>query len=195
MVISTATSLDGENFDELRKSLNIQLIVQKPINPATFLQQVEKFLAGQSQAAVPPADVIVSSLGIVADAEESNFLIELERELDVARGVYLRDTTKELNDFASRINFIDASDSIVVNEVRHLSHKIRGTSGSYRLTEVSKLAGMIEDLLSPGANDSCDENEYLSSAISALMFELRQSVENELKLRDPLALDAIKSGR
>jgi CheY-like chemotaxis protein len=210
MVISTATSLDGEDPSELRDKLNIQLIIQKPINPATFLQQVEKYLAGQSISVLEPANGASSghtndfngnsgygSTPALLDSGKTSpdsFLVELEKELDVARVIYLRDTTRELRQFFSRVISVDTADVTIVKEVRHISHRIRGTSGSYRLPEVSKLAGMIEDLLLPGSNELADENEYLSCAISALMYELRQAVESELGTRDPDALKALQAG-
>jgi len=72
---------------------------------------------------------------------------EVEKEIAELRRAYRADLPGKMEAIAKAISARDVEGS------RTLSHRLRGTAGSYGLTEVSRAAGAIEDALSSATID------------------------------------------
>jgi DNA-binding response OmpR family regulator len=181
MVISTAAALETEVTRDQLKEMNIPLVIQKPIDHANFLDQVSGVLHGKREETNGNGKPHTRP----DEQDPDGFMAELQRELDEAAAIYLQDTKKELAEVGRWVQCVDLADAIVAEQLRALAHKIRGTSGSYKLDQISKLAGTVEDLMRPASDGADDETEYLRCAVLDLFDELRRTLDGEIEKRCP----------
>jgi CheY-like chemotaxis protein len=181
MVISTALSLDGESVEDLHERLNIPFVIPKPIDPPLFLKQIQALLTLNAEKTTSKRE---EPIAVSDTAGDGGFMDAFEFELLEATVLYLNDLRLELDAFAGGSAKFDVSNGAIAEQLKDIAHKVRGTSGSYGLGEISKNAGMIEDLLLPGSSEAGDEVEYLSCAVSELFEEMKRNVRKAIGERD-----------
>ncbi len=123
---------DLKSFQELTKTLDVALVLRKPVLPAAIGSQLEELLA---KAAPAPVEVEVDDSPMAAlEALRRDYLASLPEKLaalEIALAAYREAPT--------------AKDRL--EAARTQAHKLRGTAGSYGFLEVSEAAGWIEDAL------------------------------------------------
>jgi len=193
IVFVTSATLDKKVTQHLTKNLNVPLILRKPINMTTFLQEVQSVLTEPEPPVVPAsvADLLraqnLNNLDFgIAEPQaapvasppppEQNLLSsiasELQFELNQAKIEYLRFTFAELDEFLARNKNFDIRDRSTFESVKRLAHKIRGTAGTFGLVKISRLAENIEDCLSQGHEKTVD----LNVSVGWLLDDLRSAV-------------------
>jgi CheY-like chemotaxis protein/HPt (histidine-containing phosphotransfer) domain-containing protein len=194
MVFVTSATLDKKVMQHLTKKLNVPLILRKPINMTTFLQEVQSVLQGPTPSPTPSSVAAMmresninnldfgigdrkSTAPAPAGPPEQSLLSsiasELQFELNQAKIEYLRFTFAELDEFLNRNKSFDIRDKATFEAVKRLAHKIRGTAGTFGLVKISRLAENIEDCLAQGHEKTVD----LNVSVGWLLDDLRSAVQ------------------
>lgn len=159
IIFCSAVPCDMTTFNWLRNILKVALILQKPIIPESFVEQVESLLPGYEKnyvqegvgasAEVIGYDESSASEEMLTELKKLKQKLELEKAIRDAKNEYLQvldghwRTLTELIDVHNN----DKKRFDVLIESRHIAHRIRGTAGSVGLPVVSEVAGRLEDLL------------------------------------------------
>jgi CheY-like chemotaxis protein len=126
-------------YKRLTDELGVDLLVNKPIMPLAFREQIATLLAKNSEPPVVPSG-------------NSN---TLEIALAALREKYLESLpgrTKELADAFEKAR-ARPDDEKALLDVRGHAHKLRGTAGSYGILKYSHCAGLIDDTITSLAKD------------------------------------------
>lgn len=202
VVFCSAIPCDAKTFSWLRNILQVAMIVQKPIVPSAFLQQIESLLpsyvkdySSEGIAGVDESDTAGDD-DLQADISMREQISQLDKKVKVAQA--LQNARQEYfiqldNDWKVLIAKIEqrnhnAGDEAALAEAIRITHSIRGTAGSLGLEDIGKLAGQMEDfLLSLDPWDSTDQEIYWSEIIRAAArgTELIKDAIKEAKLVKP----------
>jgi len=206
IVFISASFCDQKTFTRLRNLLRVSLILQKPIVPELFIQQIENLL--------PPCHLLRNNQATAiakTSAEEANAvdfqkapeLVSAEqvaREFEAARHAPLTKLRSEVErrqnvvsiqaKFAAELNRKWAEllravttvrenidDRMALNEAVMMAHKLRGTAGSVGFKRSGDAAGKVEDLL-----NRLDPTDTLQEVIWTEIF--RFLAEGETALRE-----------
>lgn len=171
IIFCSGSGCDQQKFSVMRNLLDVGSLLQKPINPASLLAQVEQLLpkrfvvAADSQILQDPQgpqdpqdaqrspvtqDMPLES-SLFAD-EESLPSISLDQDVldDIAllRDDYLVALPEMLQQINLNVLMAAASrDPVLMSDAGNQAHMICGTAGSLGLSELSKIAGQLEELL------------------------------------------------
>lgn len=127
-----------EVYQVLTRDLEVCQIIHKPVIPQVFAEQVFSEISKECVVPVPPS---VAPEEYVSDDESIDLSLEdLTRE-------YLHDLPIELEKIRSSLGEAQSAGnpSESLSRVRLLSHKLRGTAGSFGLAALGDLMGKIED--------------------------------------------------
>ena len=121
----------SRTIHRLTGELKVAVILQKPIIPALFVEQVEQALK-ESAPARPKAEM------------------DLERGLAALRADYGKTLPHKLRELSLALDraLNGPEDPFLLAEARSQSHRLRGTAGSYGFIAIGEAAGRIEDALS-----------------------------------------------
>ena len=179
---------DAQMFNKLRNLLKVSLILQKPIVPELFLEQVGLFLPSPSAIPKRPgasglsADKAGTQAQTQSAAERSRkaetqvkemMQSELkhppavERALQAARKEYAAELPQAIKELAQNIRAAkeSASDKDAFGQAVHIAHKLHGSAGSYGFANISEGAGKIENLLRSLENQDNTMEEILWSEL------------------------------
>lgn len=202
VVFCSAIPCDAKTFSWLRNILQVAMIIQKPIVPSAFLQQIESLLPSYvrdfSSEGIAGVDEVytVDDADMQADASMREQISQLDKKVKVAQAlqnarqeyfIQLDNDWKVLTAKIEQRNH-NAGDEAALAEAIRITHSIRGTAGSLGLEEIGKLAGQMEDfLLSLDPWDSTDQEIYWSEIIRAAAkgSELIKDAMKEAKLVKP----------
>lgn len=161
VIFCSAEPCDAKTFASLRTNLKVSLVLQKPIIPETFVQQIESLLPGYSKS-FELAEGITSGRELT-DADENddtpeNLLkqlqqirsrLEIQKAIRAAQSQYLLDLDRDWKQAGQIISAHKSGklDAEKLTDVMLIAHKIRGTAGSLSLHDVGESAGRLEDLL------------------------------------------------
>lgn len=158
IVFCSAIPCDMATFNWLRNILKVSLILQKPIIPESFVQQIEALLPGYekhfNQEGVgnhnsyedgrEPGDQLEE-----LDQSKLRRRLQIEKAVKAARSEYLKELEKQWGTLTQLIELHNndklRTDTLV--EARHIAHRIRGTAGTVGLVDVGVIAAKIDDLL------------------------------------------------
>ncbi len=119
---------DMLSFKRLNEELRVTLVAHKPIEPTTFVAQIDALLGTTT----------------IADMNA-----EVMAEIEAYRVEYKSQLPKQVNEMRASLEraFAKPADDDLWQAAREGAHKMRGTAGSYGLMPVSDAAGAIEDAL------------------------------------------------
>lgn len=159
VIFCSAIPCDMKTFNWLRNVLKVSLILQKPIIPSSFVEQIESLLPGYEKVYVQ--DGVGSGTNydqysensateeMIAEMAKIKRRLEIEKAVQNAKLSYIVEldgqwrTLTELIDIHNN----DKTRMDVIIEARHIAHKIRGTAGSVGLPNVSEIAAKLEEFL------------------------------------------------
>ena len=120
----------SRTIHRLTNELKVGVILQKPIIPSLFVEQVEYALR-ESAPVRPKAE------------------LDLERGLALLRTEYGKTLPAKLDELSRALDGAkeQAADPFKVAEARSQSHRLRGTAGSYGFIAIGEACGRIEDAL------------------------------------------------
>ncbi|MGD9682467.1 MAG: response regulator [Candidatus Obscuribacterales bacterium] len=179
IIFCSAIPCDTRTFNWLRNILQVALIIQKPIVPSTFLQQVESLLPGYEKtcegegiAAARGAGGSETSVAL-ADQEIRHLAkkLKIEQAVREARMEYLKQLEgdwKMLTQLVDEFNN-DRTAVTSLQQATLIAHSVRGTAGSLGLEKIGEVAGKLEDFLySLDPRDASDQEIYWSEIIRGL---------------------------
>ena len=170
IVFCSALSCDAKTFNWLRNILHVALIVQKPIIPATFVQQVESLLPNyqrHTDESEGISEIKNRSLQTdIFDYERKAFMkrMKLERALDNAKAAYADQMETSWRELTEKIGRREEG-SAAINSAVSIAHTLRGTAGSLGFSEVGEIAGKLEDLLRNADPDDTTSGEVVWSEV------------------------------
>jgi diguanylate cyclase (GGDEF)-like protein len=147
---------DEKTFDWLRNILRVSLILQKPLLPDLFLQQIESLLPKGLMQAPDPESAPIANVNDFQtpqpSAQQEQKLSDsnnLKERMALLRQNYAVELSQSWLNLTDAINKVrnDPENGIDKNQAIHIAHKIRGTAGSVGFTQVGEIAGKLEDLL------------------------------------------------
>lgn len=164
---------DKKTFSWLRSILRVSLVLQKPIVPDLFLQQIEGLLPSQIYEQTPlggtehvkhmyrETELDLASLAPNLEKHEASHRRTEQREkLAIAKANYatgLSLSWDELSQVATSAK-ADSKNLLPINEARAKAHRLAGTAGSLGFPQVGEMAAKIEHMLSMiDPNDSLQE--------------------------------------
>lgn len=160
VVFVSAAACDPKTFNFLRNILHVSLVLQKPIDPNLFLQQIDVLLPVERPAfrdtqelPAEPHREVESVADTAARKKFQTTVQTAQRELATRMPAEWESLAKALRAFQHDLRNPTAREQALMQ-----AHKLRGTAGSLGLMRVSEAAGKIEDytkLLDP--NDSLQE--------------------------------------
>ncbi len=146
---------DEKTFDWLRNILRVSLILQKPIMPQLFVQQIESLLPATVIAKGP--STIEASTIASCDSTIKVPLLEAspqsspttQSKLAALRDDYANGVGGLWQELGEAIHLLQEApgEGILKKEAIQKAHKIRGTAGSIGFIKLGEVAGKIEDLL------------------------------------------------
>ena len=181
IVFCSAVPCDAKTFTWLRNILSVALIVQKPIVPSAFLQQISSLLPGYQKSFEKEGIADISTVKQNREEEsKASMTVEmrnLAQELKIEQAVKQArlEYFKQLeSDWKSMVSLIDdrnnnpGNEAALIDAIR-IAHSMRGTAGSLGLIELGKVAGQLEDfLISLDPRDSTEQEIYWSEIIRAV---------------------------
>lgn len=172
IVFCSGQRADAALFNKLRNVLGVSLILQKPIIPATFVQQIEDLLPNyekvdhQEEVAWNTMSQKRQSLQgqktTFAQSKEdlASLLKEATTEyLNELDGIW-KDLVRLINEFNNNTDNMQA-----LSEALRIAHTVRGTAGSLNLSEIGKCAGKLEDLMRNLDPDKSTDQEVIWSEV------------------------------
>ncbi len=154
---------DPKTFSWLRSILKVSLVLQKPIVPDLFLQQIEGILPAQTYEQKPlggadhvkqmyrETQVDLASLSPNFEkVEASRRKAEQQEKLAIAKANYatgLAQSWDELTQAATGAKK-DSKNLMPINDARAIAHRLAGTAGSLGFPQVGEMAAKIEHMLS-----------------------------------------------
>lgn len=178
IVFCSAVPCDAKTFSWLRNILSVALIVQKPIIPSAFLQQIESLLPGYQKSNLKEgiADIEAGSTNVDREADAEMIAemrnvakkLKVEQAIKQARAEYYEQLDRDWKQLVSSIdekNNNKEDDAPLIVAIR-IAHSIRGTAGSLGLEDIGAVAGKLEDfLMSIDSRDTTDQEIYWSEII------------------------------
>lgn len=147
---------DMSSFKRLNDELRVALIAHKPLEPVTFVTQIDALLGNaplqlidddfiseivEAPAAPPPGQAPAKAEVSPAD--------ELRIHLEQMRQAYSAQLPKFVSELRTALekSQLAPHDMVKWDDARTRAHKIRGTAGSHGLMDASNAAATIEDAL------------------------------------------------
>ncbi len=191
IVFCSGQRADAALFNKLRNVLGVSLILQKPIIPATFVQQIEDLLPNyekvdhQEEVAWNTISQKRQSLQgqktTFAQSKESlaNLLKDATEEyLKELDGIW-KDLVRLINEFNNNTENMQA-----LSEAMRIAHTIRGTAGSLNLGEIGNCAGKLEDLMRNLDPDKSTDQEVIWSEVIRKLADGTSAVQAALLTRN-----------
>ncbi|MDX2107729.1 MAG: response regulator [Candidatus Melainabacteria bacterium] len=201
IVFCSGQRADAALFNKLRNVLGVSLILQKPIIPATFVQQIEDLLPNfqkvDHQEEIPWNTMPQKRQSLQGQkttfAQSKDDLASLLKE---ATDDYLSELDSIWKDFVRLINdFNNNTENMQsLSEAMRIAHTVRGTAGSLNLSQISRCAGKLEDLMRNLDPDKSTDQEVIWSEIIRILAEGTSAVQEALlthKATDEVASGAI----
>lgn len=190
IVFCSGQRAEATLFNRLRNVLGVSLILQKPIIPATFIQQIEDLLPNYEKVD-PQSDVAWNAMGggrANIEAQKTTFSQskdELASLLEEATNEYITELETVWKDLVRLINeFNNNTDNMqALSEAIRIAHTIRGTAGSLSLTEIGICAGKLEDLLRYLDPDKSTDQEVIWSEVIRKLADGTSAVQDALMNR------------
>ncbi len=188
VVFCSGQRADPSLFNRLRNVLGVSLILQKPIIPATFIQQIEDLLPNY-QRVNPDDEVAWNAMdgkkrqGLKNQATTfSQSKDELAHLLAEATNEYIKELETVWNDLVRYINdFNNSTENMhALSEAVRIAHTIRGTAGSLGLTQIGYCAGKLEDLMRNLSPDKTTDQEVIWSEIIRKLADGTSAVQDAL---------------
>lgn len=199
IVFCSGQRADAALFNKLRNVLGVSLILQKPIIPATFVQQIEDLLPNYQkvdhQEEVPWNSMQQKRQSLQGQkttfAQSKDDLANLLRE---ATAEYLSELDSIWKDLVRLINeFNNNTENMQsLSEAMRIVHTIRGTAGSLNLTQISRCAGKLEDLMRNLDPDKSTDQEVIWSEVIRKLADGTSAVQEALLTQK--ATDEVASG-
>jgi len=187
IVFCSGQRADAALFNKLRNVLGVSLILQKPIIPATFVQQIEDLLPDyqkvDQQEEIPWNTMQQKRQSLQGQkttfAQSKDDLANLLKE---ATAQYLSELDEIWKDLVRLINeFNNNTDNMQsLSEAMRIAHTIRGTAGSLNLTEIGKCAGKLEDLMRNLDPDKSTDQEVIWSEVIRKLADGTSAVQSAL---------------
>ena len=196
---------DQKTFSWLRNILKVSLILQKPIVPELFSQQIESLLPApllqeiQNPALIneqQPINLITSepidksSEKLLVQMNDLSIKLERENKLAGVKANYAMGLAQSWDELTTAISKAheDRTNGFIVNEAKQIAHKLSGTAGSVGFIKIGKLASKIEDLLC-----NLDPSDTMQDIIWAEI--LRVLADGEIAVREGRRVsDAVTQG-
>jgi DNA-binding response OmpR family regulator len=188
VVFCSAIPCDMKTFNWLRNVLKVSLILQKPIIPSSFVEQIESLLPGYEK--VYPQ--LTTSSGIEYEKISANSAsdelikemskvkrrLEMEKAIQNAKASYVGELDGEWRTLTELIDIHnnDKTRRDVLIEARHIAHKIRGTAGSVGLPAVSEIAAKLEEFLLGLDGQEDTQQEVIWSEVIRILTQGHQAV-------------------
>lgn len=187
IVFCSGQRADAALFNKLRNVLGVSLILQKPIIPATFVQQIEDLLPNyekvdhQEEVAWNTIQQKRQSL----QGQKTTFAQskdDLANLLKDAKAEYLSELDSIWKDLVRLINeFNNNTENMqALSEAMRIAHTIRGTAGSLSLGEIGKCAGKLEDLMRNLDPDKSTDQEVIWSEVIRKLADGTSAVQTAL---------------
>jgi diguanylate cyclase (GGDEF)-like protein len=199
IVFCSGQRADAALFNKLRNVLGVSLILQKPIIPATFVQQIEDLLPNYEkvdhQEEVAWNNISQKRQSLQGQkttfAQSKDDLTNLLKEatsqyLNELEGIW-RDLVRLINEFNNNTENMQA-----LSEAMRIAHTIRGTAGSLGLHDIGKCAGKLEDLMRNLDPDKSTDQEVIWSEVIRVLADGTSAVQAALLSRT--TTDELTSG-
>lgn len=201
IVFLSGTWTDKKTFNWLRNILKVSLIVQKPIVPELFVQSIENilplpecckqqpaplsyenYISGCStQEAIQRLDDLIDIASNQQDIDEMKRLrrrLITQFRIDEARKRYLDELPKQWENFKALLSSARYSAVQNLSQVKAEIHKLKGTSGSYKLDNICNLSDRIESLLSWLDPSDADNADVLWLEVQAAVNEISEIIHS-----------------
>ena len=148
VIFLSGFSCDNHMLNRLRNVLSVPVVLKKPLDPLSFAALVDKQLNDHSNMLKRYTSKPTTSIDRLNQVQDM-YLEELDRAM--LRGLtneYLKELPSQILKLADAINgaFNSSGDSALAIAICE-AHRLRGTTGSYGLKNVSEMMGTIEDCL------------------------------------------------
>lgn len=144
MIVLSGSAMDARKLNLMRNLLDVRLILRKPIAPDSFVDQITSLLPAGVQAQMKAAARAQEDKGEDVSCDSD----DLSSEFDRLRAEYIAQLECEITDLKNLASdWMSSPQQPRANEIAQMMHRLRGTAGSYGLTEVGSLAGSLEDEL------------------------------------------------
>ncbi len=189
---------DAKTFNWLRNILKVSLILQKPIQPELFLQQIESLLPtpivqelkvinqNKPENNLDPAKMLMASSPIDEDNKlllnQINDLrskLERQNKLAEVKSNYAQGLSQSWEKLSAAIKTAhkEPKNAYLINEAKQIAHRLAGTAGSVGYAKIGEAAERIEDLLK-----NLDPSDTIQEIIWA---EILQTLEDgEISVRN-----------
>ncbi len=206
LVFVSATWCDKKTFNWLRNIAKVSLILQKPIVPDLFVQQIESLLPTpllqemhgitpvaieQPKELTTPEPIQESGQQLLGQINDLSLKLARDNKLAGVKANYAQGLAESWDELTAAVNKAheDLNNGFLVNEAKQIAHKLTGTAGSVGFTKTGKLAGKIEDLLC-----SIDPSDTIQEIIWAEI--LRVLADGEVAVREAKRVsEAVTQGR
>jgi len=153
LVFVSGVWCDQKTFSWLRNILKVSLILHKPIVPELFVQQIESLLPAsllqEMRNVAAPDQINANDPQLLDQTNELRMKSERKNKLAVIKANYAHGLAQKWDELTTAINKAheDPDNGFVVNEAKHIAHRLAGTAGSVGFTKIGQLAGKIENML------------------------------------------------
>ena len=170
IVFCSGSGIDRETFASMVNTFQVDMIIQKPIHPEMFVQQIAELFEQQINKASLVAQAaelernLESSLSAKEEEEEEeeassienkqfaedllnqeHLLAETEAAIAELGCIYLLELPNELEQMTTEIQLAaKEGNAISLNKASYRAHQIKGTSGSLGFDALSQLGSAIE---------------------------------------------------
>jgi diguanylate cyclase (GGDEF)-like protein len=172
IIFASAFWKDKKTFQRLTNDLGVAAVVQKPVQAAVLAEQIE------------------SQLRNIASVDDIEITEELESDLDdelaALRRAYAEGLSEKMSELSRAVDEIGSGTAGAAEQARMLSHRLRGTAGSYGFEELGELAGQIED----SVRDAGSSSGLPPDALNAVRTVLQRMVVLAQGAASPKSVDA-----
>ncbi|MDR3616100.1 MAG: response regulator [Candidatus Obscuribacterales bacterium] len=180
-------------LNRLRNVLHVSLILQKPIDPYTFNEQVDDVLheaelkfttwrgGSTMNASARQNDVIIPTLSSEENLDFDELINEYASELPTV--------LKDIGDLI-QLAEINPDQFGLLDGIIERLHKLRGTSGTYGQPEVGDIAGNIEDILRRVQNEELALSPQIWDEIKTAIQEAETKAESFVAIANAVNSDA-----
>lgn len=162
VVFLSGTWCDASTFARLRNILRVSLILQKPIVPNLFMEQIHSLLpraVGPIYSGAMDEHAVNQPMAVPEQLRQerqpqygtisSQSLTAMERALESSKQEFAKVLPDMVRVLAERVQAAreQGDDRFLLNEVVNEAHKLKGSAGSYGFTKVAESAGKIESLI------------------------------------------------
>jgi DNA-binding response OmpR family regulator len=150
VIFISALACDPKTFNFLRNILRVSLVLQKPIDPNLFLQQIDVLLPQDRQSNAVSStyeERAVARPTQVDQAEQIRTKEKFQTTVQNAQRDLAAKMPQEWNNLATSLRAFqhDLKNPVAREQALMQAHKLRGTAGSLGLMKVSDAAAKIED--------------------------------------------------